>query len=196
MKLKKGIVAAALAAVMAIGSFAPVSASNTYDETNNTYTWSSNGETKITTANSSITDGQLQINIASTSDGIYGTDGRLVWWNGVNENGTSNNRKLVFKPEKSGSVTMKTGKIASGSQYSADIVVNDGSSNVKEQNITAYKSDFTSTEDVTFNVEQGKIYTIYPEKKSDNSTGVYITSFAFTLSSEPAATPTPTAEPT
>ncbi|MGN0164365.1 MAG: family 78 glycoside hydrolase catalytic domain [Candidatus Ornithomonoglobus sp.] len=185
MKLKKRIVSAALAAITAVGSIATASASNIYDRTTDTYTWSSTGETKITGADDLVEDGQLQIGISNSgNDGRYGTDGRLVWWNGVNANSTANNRKLIFTPAGSGRVTMKVGKIVSDSKYTADIVVNDGSSNIKEQNITAYKSDFTSTADVTFDVTQGKSYTIYPEKKSDYSTGAYITSFVFTISND------------
>ncbi|MGN0164367.1 MAG: hypothetical protein ACI4EA_12445 [Candidatus Ornithomonoglobus sp.] len=180
MEFKKKILSAVITAALTAGISLPTLAHYDFTASTGTYSWNTAGETQVTGANNLVTDGQLQLGISnSTSDARYKSNGTLVWWNGANASSTANNRKLVFTPKYSGSVTLKAGSINSKSQH-AELMINDGSSNVVSKELSS--STYSAPETVNFDVSAGKVYTIYPESGTD-TTGAYITSFVFTAPS-------------
>ncbi|MGN0181222.1 MAG: hypothetical protein ACI4DP_02250 [Candidatus Ornithomonoglobus sp.] len=182
MEFKKKILSAVITAALTAGISLPTLAHYDFAASTGEYSWNTAGETQVTGANNLVADGQLQLGISnSKSDVRYKSNRTLVWWNGGNENGTSNNRKLVFTPKYSGRVTLNAGSISNSSTLKAKLVIKHDS--IEDVSKELSSSTFSATETVNFDVSAGTVYTIYPEGGDSSLTGAYITSFVFTAPS-------------
>ncbi len=190
----KKFIALMVSFVLVLGDITGVGAVKiTDDNVLATVEWSASDFTVATGAQTQTVN-ELTVQTDGGNDKInYNFDNitYILHWNGINPNGTSNKRKLIFEADYDGNVTLTAIPIAN--KYPTSFFVSNKETGVTEE---YYIGNSINLTDVNFSVTANNTYTIVADTAtgfSGTGTGLRIKTVKYTYEK---ATPTLTASPT
>ena len=194
----KKIIALMVSFVLVLGDITGVGAVKiTDDNVLATVEWSASDFTVATGAQTQTVN-ELTVQTDGGNDKInYNFDNitYILHWNGINPNGTSNKRKLIFEADYDGNVTLTAIPIAN--KYPTSFFVSNKETGLTEE---YYIGNSINLTDVSFSVTANNTYTIVADTAtgfSGTGTGLRIKTVKYTYEkATPTATPTLTASPT